>query len=479
MMGWLFDQATAWLLAFTRDTLNQTWALLVATLFHLPDVTGLPQVAAVSARSLVIVNTGFVAVIMVVGVVVMTRDTVQSRYGLAELAPRMVIGLVAANFAPTICQAITTTANALVEALTGQGIASERSLAALLRVVTGALTNPTSALLVTLIGLTIDVLLALLLVGWIARFVALIVAVGVAPAALACHALPWTEPIAQAWWRTMGGLSITVVLQAVALNTSLAIFLDPAANLPSYGLPSDPTGLLNLFIVAVLLYATVRIPSLVRRQLTPGGRPNLAATIVRFIVIHQLTRGLSTGLRSAFGAGRLGGARPPGPGRSPGRAGGPSPRGGGSPGRPPGGGAPSRRPTPGPGRGPSGPSSSTGTGPHPGHPRSTTPPATPGLPATVTPSPSTIPSRSVASTTSATPATASSPRPTARTSTRERRAERSGPPGASRAASPPVISSRPSRPVPWTVPRRPAPATPLASPARGSTWRRRDEPRRG
>ncbi|MFZ0160937.1 MAG: hypothetical protein WAL50_18045, partial [Kineosporiaceae bacterium] len=182
----MFDQATAWLLGFTRDTLNQTWALLVATLFHLPDVTGLPQVAAVSGRSLAIVNTGFVVVIMVVGVVVMTRDTVQSKYGLAELAPRMVIGLVAANFAPTICQAITTTANALVEALTGQGIASERSLAALLRVVTGALTNPTSALLVTLIGLTIDVLLALLLVGWIARFVALIVAVGVAPAALAC-----------------------------------------------------------------------------------------------------------------------------------------------------------------------------------------------------------------------------------------------------------------------------------------------------
>ena len=463
MMGWLFDQATAWLLGFTRDTLNQTWALLVATLFHLPDVTGLPQVAAVSGRALAIVNTGFVVVIMVVGVVVMTRDTVQSKYGLAELAPRMVIGLVAANFAPTICQAITTTANALVEALTGQGIASERSLAALLRVVTGALTNPTSALLVTLIGLTIDVLLALLLVGWIARFVALIVAVGVAPAALACHALPWTEPIAQAWWRTMGGLSITVVLQAVALNTSLAIFLDPAANLPSYGMPSDPTGLLNLFIVAVLLYATVRIPALVRRQLTPGARPNLAGTILRFVVVQQLTRGLGTGLRSAFGAGRLARTRPPGPGRGPGGIGGPSPRSGGGPGRPPHGGAPTRRPTPGPGRGPARPTFRHGLGPPAGHPRSATPPTTvcsahpPPFPATST-----------------TPVTAASPRPTAGTSTRERRPERSRPPAISRAASPPVISSSPSRPVPWTAPRRPAPATPV----RPSTGRRRDEPRR-
>ncbi|WP_158220834.1 hypothetical protein [Kineosporia sp. R_H_3] len=462
MMGWLFDQATAWLLAFTRDTLNQTWALLVATLFHLPDVTGLPQVAAVSGRALAIVNTGFVVVIMTVGIVVMTRDTVQSRYGLAELAPRMVIGLVAANFAPPICQAITTTANALVEALTGQGIASERSLAALLRVVTGALTNPASALLVTLIGLTIDVLLALLLVGWIARFVALIVAVGVAPAALACHALPWTEPIAQAWWRTMGGLSITVVLQAVALNTSLAIFLDPAANLPSYGMPSDPTGLFNLFIVAVLLYATVRIPALVRRQLTPGGRPNLVGTILRFVVVQQLTRGLGTGLRTAFGAGRLAKSRPPGPSRGSGGTGGPSPRRGGGPGRPPHGGVPPRRPPSGPGRAPAHPSSGTGSGPAPARPRSANPSATSAPP------PSGVPA------TSATPVTAASPRPTAGASTRERRPDRSRQPAIPPAASPPVISTSPSRPVPWTAPRRPAPA----APERPSTGRRRDEPRR-
>ena len=38
----------------------------------------------------------------------------------------------------------------------------------------------------------------------------------------------------------MGALAATVVLQAVALHTSLAIFLDPAANLPAYGLPARP-----------------------------------------------------------------------------------------------------------------------------------------------------------------------------------------------------------------------------------------------
>lgn len=386
MIGWMFDQAVAWLLGFTRDTLNTVWRLLAATLFQLPDVTGLPQVAALSGRSLTVVNTCFVVVVMAAGVMVMTRDTVQARYGLAELAPRLVIGFVAANFATPICRAVIDVANALVLALTGQGIASDQTLTQLLRVLTAALNDPTSALLVTLIGLVINVLVTMLLIGWIARFAALIVAVGVAPAALACHALPWTEPIAQTWWRTMGGLVATVVLQAVALHTSLSIFLDPATNLSSYGLPQDPTGVLNLIIIAVLLWVTVRIPSLVRRHLTHGNtRPNFAAAIVRLVIVHQLTRGLGTALgRALRPAGRAGGAMP-----GIGRAGGPGrpPSGGAPPGRPigPRPTRPGAPPTAGPARpAPGGPghqprpatSSGPGRPPAAPGPRRTTPPGT-------------------------------------------------------------------------------------------------------
>ncbi|MBL8932359.1 MAG: hypothetical protein JNL54_19730 [Kineosporiaceae bacterium] len=368
----MFDQAAAWLASFVADSLNAIWALLATTLFHLPDVTGLPQVAAVSARALTVVNTAFVVAIMVVGIVVMTRHTVHARYAAADLAPRLVIGLVAANFATPICRAIIITANALVQALTGEGIASTASLAHLLRVVQGALTNPAAALLTTLVGLIIDILLGLLLVGWIARFAALIVAVGIAPAALACHGLPWTEPIAATWWRTMGALAATVVLQAVALHTSLAVFLDPAANLPSYGLPADPTGLLNLIIVAVLLWVTVRIPALVRRHITQaGGRPNLAATVVRFVVVHQITRGLGRGLGGAFTGRRAstGGSS----------GGGGMPRGGPShPPAPPSGGGP-RHPIPSRPGSPPGPAAGAGRRPPgpPGTSPRTPPPTTP------------------------------------------------------------------------------------------------------
>ena len=65
----------------------------------------------------------------------------------------------------------------------------------------------------------------------------LIVLCGIAPLALACHATPFTDPVAQLWWRSMGGIVAVVVLQAVALHTSLSTFLDPRADLPSHGLP--------------------------------------------------------------------------------------------------------------------------------------------------------------------------------------------------------------------------------------------------
>jgi hypothetical protein len=88
------------------------------------------------------------------------------------------------------------------------------------------------------------------------------VLVGIAPIALACHALPHTDGAARLWWRTLIGCLSVVALQAFALHTTVSIFLDPRANL---GLPQDRSGMFNLFIVACLLWVTVRIPALVRR----------------------------------------------------------------------------------------------------------------------------------------------------------------------------------------------------------------------
>jgi hypothetical protein len=50
---------------------------------------------------------------------------------------------------------------------------------------------------------------------------------------------------------------------------------------------------LNLFVVMVLLWTTVKVPGLMRRYVTAGGRGgNVLGAVVRVVVVQQLTRGL-------------------------------------------------------------------------------------------------------------------------------------------------------------------------------------------
>jgi hypothetical protein len=312
MIGWALDNALDWILDNVRDALNLVWTFLASTLFHVPDVTSLPQVQTLATRSLLVVNTGYVLVIIVTGIVVMAHGSVQIRYGAGELIPRLVLGLAAANFATPICVAIIGAANVLVQALTGQGITTTDNLQQLLGVLTHQLENPVALLLTVVIGLILVVLVLMLVVGWIIRWIFLILLCGIAPAALACHGTPWSEGIALIWWRSMGGIGLTVVLQAVTLNTALMFLLDPATDLSILGF-QDTSGLLTLLIVVVLLWVTVRIPSLIRAYLSQAGsRHNILGALVRLVIAQQVTRGLSRALYSSTSGRVTGAGRAPG-----------------------------------------------------------------------------------------------------------------------------------------------------------------------
>jgi hypothetical protein len=308
MVAFFGGQLLLWLLGLTLEAIKALWGLLADTAFTTPDVTTLPQVQAIAGKSLIVVNVAFVLAIITAGITVMTHETVQVRYGIGELAPRLVVGWIAANFSMPLCSQLTELANALTGALTGEGVASQGAFAQLLRVTTDAMTNPTSTLLTLVIGLMIAVLTGMLLVAWLVRLGVLIVWVGIAPLALACHATPYTDGAARLWWRTGLACLGTVIVQALALHTALRIFLDPAVNIPSFGLPNDPTGTMNLFIVACLLWVTIKIPALMRRYVTRGGGGNnIAGAFVRLVLVQQLTRMLRIPLprrggRAAAGA---------------------------------------------------------------------------------------------------------------------------------------------------------------------------------
>lgn len=310
MDDWLADQligpVTTWFAETVLNALNTLWDLLTATVFLSPNVTVLPQVATFADRSLAVVNICYVSAFLWTALLVMGRDTVQSRHGPGELIPRLIVGLIAANFALPICSTAIGLANALTAALTGQDITAPGSMQQLRATTLAALTHQTgtgpAGFLLVLIGLFIAILVGILLVQWIIRLGLLILTAGVAPIALALHGTPQTEGAAKLWWRTLLGTLGTVTLQAVALHTTLTIFLSPDANYPVLGLPSEPNAVLNLLIVVCLLWGVIKIPGLMRRYITQS-KPSALATVLRVVLIHQVTQRLR---RSLHGPARSG-----------------------------------------------------------------------------------------------------------------------------------------------------------------------------
>jgi hypothetical protein len=362
--GPLIAAIVAWWESVVLAALNILWNLLAKTAFVSPDVTVLPQVKTIAGTSLGIVNVTYVLAILWMAILVLGRDTIQSRYGPGELIPRLVIGLIGANLAMPLCSQLIGLANAVTSALTSQDITSAGSMQQLHNTVissmaASAIGDPTGVLLV-LIGLVISALFAVTLVQWIVRVGVLIVAVGISPIALALHGTPQTEPAAKLWWRTVLGTLSTVVLQAVTLHTALTVFLNPQVNLPAIGLPGNAGAVMNLMIVLCLLWAIVKIPSMMRRYVTKSS-PSQAGTVVRVLLMQQLTRGLSravgkSGAARNAAAGRaassgIGGRGPDRPWPTASPRGGSSPRGD----YPQGGSRPMPRPAASAGHGPARP----------------------------------------------------------------------------------------------------------------------------
>ncbi len=114
--------------------------------------------------------------------------------------------------------------------------------------------------------------------------------------------MPQTDPAARLWWRAYLGVLGIPIVQGFFLFAGQWMLLDTSRMLPLLGLPVEPGGVLNLFVVMVLLWTTARVPGLMRRFVTAGGRsPNVLGAVVRVIVVQQLSRaipGLGRGVRA-------------------------------------------------------------------------------------------------------------------------------------------------------------------------------------
>ncbi|GAA1843168.1 hypothetical protein [Asanoa iriomotensis] len=291
MVDHFLDGTIDWVADRIIDVLSGVLAFLTSEMFLSPDVTVLPQVQTIAGRSALVVNACFGLAIITVGVALMVSGSVQTRYTLKDFLPRLVVGFALSVFAMPMCAVIIQVANALTVSMVGTDTPTVDAVTMARTHVVAALADPHTALLALLVGPLIVGLTASLVVGWLVRIGVLIILAGLAPIALACHSLPWTEPVAYLWWRALLGCLATPTLQAVTLATGVELILDPRSNLPVVmGLPQ--TDLLNLFIVAVVLWVTVSIPGFVRRVVRQPRSRSTGAVLARVAVVQTVGRHL-------------------------------------------------------------------------------------------------------------------------------------------------------------------------------------------
>ncbi|WP_328478799.1 hypothetical protein OHA21_38440 [Actinoplanes sp. NBC_00393] len=290
-MGWL-DGILDWFAELLLDSLNTMIAVITDVLLITPNVTALPQVQALTGRAIWIVDTVFVLVFLAAGVLTMTNQgDERSRYTVKDLIPRCVVGFIAAHFSQLIAGQMIDLANALTGALTEQNWDQDGAFQAMRTHITTA--GETGGILFLVCVSIILFLMAATGCSAIVRFAIALVLTAGAPIALACHALPQTDPVARLWWRSFAGVLAVPILQGFVLFAAQWMLLDPAAMMPLLGLPVEPGSVFNLFVVMVLLWTCVRVPGLVRRYATEGGRGNnFLGMVVRVVLVQQISRAL-------------------------------------------------------------------------------------------------------------------------------------------------------------------------------------------
>ena len=316
------EALTGLLRAVVTDLVNAALEMVTDTLLQTPQPSQIPRLAELWQISWRVAVALYGVVILAGAVLVMAHQSVQTHYGLREIAPRLVVGFVAGWLTLPLADLAVQVANAVSDALLGPPDVGGGVLG-LAVLVKSTIASPIvgggfgSAWVVLLLGLVLAVGLLALLFGYVARIVATIVLIAAAPLVVMWHALPQTDGLARWWWRALAGVLGIQIVQALVLSVAGAILIGEggeASVLSVLGL--NPSSWVTLLVLVVLLWVLVKVPGWmwsVIRPSTGGGRRSLLGTAMRGVIVWK-TGGLLRGALTAATGGR---------GSGPGRAGGP------------------------------------------------------------------------------------------------------------------------------------------------------------
>jgi hypothetical protein len=326
--GQVEQAVNSWFGNLVKSALTPVMNVFGELVLATPDLTG-GRVTGIWEITLGIADTLFVLLVVIGGVIVMSHETVQTRHGIKQILPRLILGFIAANTSLLLVQHALTFGNALTLAvwdnvsISGAGIGNQ-----LLGYILTSIFLPdgVTQIFMVLFGLVLAVLALAVVFSLALRTTALVLLVVLAPPMLLCHALPGLDAVAMLWWRLLAAVVGIGFLQAFVLMLMLQVFFNPDSNV--LGIPTA-AGLVDLLVCGALFLILLKIPGWVLRMAlgrAPRGavmgllRTAATAAVGTAIGVPGATsvRGFAARLGGRAVATGLGSTPPPGTG-SPGR----------------------------------------------------------------------------------------------------------------------------------------------------------------
>ncbi|WP_232376332.1 hypothetical protein [Amycolatopsis aidingensis] len=291
--------------------------LIGHTALSTPTISDLPGIGELWNNSWEIVVAAYGLLILLGGIVVMGHESLQGRYSIKEIGPRIPIAFVASALSLFFADKLIRLANGLTLGILGNGVNAPSLGSTLEEAVAGIATG---GLFIILVGLVLVVLGLGLLVVYVVRIVITLVLIISGPLFLMFHALPHTDPLARWWWKALVAVLGIQVAQALVLITAVRTFLSGGVHL--FG--STLSALGTLVAAIALFFILFKIPFWLLKAVKVSSGRSLLGGLVRAYIAAK-TFGMVAGKTGAFGkTGAAGAAKTRGGSGGGGRGGGAS-----------------------------------------------------------------------------------------------------------------------------------------------------------
>jgi len=284
--GQISSGIDSWFRGLVTDALNPTLELVGRTVLSTPDVAGQQRVAEIWLLTLGIADSLLVLFVLAGAALVMTHETLHTRYALKDALPRIAFAAIVANASLSISGQMIGFANALSGGFLAGGVDPVQASAQLKQFVFSALSG--AGIFVILLGLAAAVLAVILLVLYIVRAAVILMLVAAAPLLLLTHVLPQTDGLAHLWWRGMTAALGVQVAQSLVLATAVRVFFDSGGH-AALGL-SVSGSLIDLLVCICLFWILIRIPFWAK-DMVLSGRRSMVTQVARSYVLGRTLRG--------------------------------------------------------------------------------------------------------------------------------------------------------------------------------------------